>query len=141
MIGETASALYATRDVLPKNLMAAIDKMPKACSPGTQIEGMGVYDVQIGERSFTCLRVIDVSHTISEENILMEGYLTREGRTVLCRRYNGRYWGRKIAAFATRLPWDEHLPDSNRIIIDDTVFVHWYDCLSDRACGLEVVLG
>ncbi len=103
--------------------------------PGEEVEGMGVYELSVGGRSFTCLRVLDVSLTPSEEDILMEGYLTRDGRTVLCRRYNGRQWHRKPGN--AHAPWDERFPTHNRIVIDGVTFVHWYDCLSDRACGIE----
>lgn len=110
----------------------------KQCSDclitGERAEVMGVYEVSIGSRSFTCLRVLDVEHTFSENSLLMEGYLTREGRTVLCRRYNGRLWRGGSKA---KLPWDEEFPDHNRIIIDGVTFVHWYDCLSDFACGID----
>lgn len=106
--------------------------------PGDDVEGMGVYQVTIGGRSFTCLRVLDVAPVFTEESILMEAYLTREGRTVLCRRYNGRQWHRQPgSAHADKPPWDERFPTHNRIVIDGVTFVHWYDCLSDRACGLD----
>jgi hypothetical protein len=104
---------------------------------GENVEGIGVCQVAIGGRSFTCLRVLDVGPVISEDGILMEGYLTREGRTVLCRRYNGRQWHRAPgSAHAQEPPWDERFPEHRRIVIDGVTFVHWYDCLSDRACGI-----
>jgi hypothetical protein len=52
---------------------------------------------------------------------------------VLCRRYNGRLW--KYGTDAT--PWDERFPDHSRVVIDGTAFVHWYDCLTGLACGVE----
>ena len=106
--------------------------------PGEEVEAMGVYEVSIGERSFTCLRVLDVSPTPSEQDELMEGYLTREGRTVLCRRYNGRRWQRaEGSAHEEKPPWDEEFPTHNRIVIDDVTFVHWYDCLTDQAFEID----
>jgi hypothetical protein len=102
-------------------------------SPGDSAEGMGVYEVTVGNRSFTCLRVLDVKQEFTENGILMEGYLTREGRTILCRRYNGRMWH----VSGNSVPYDERYPTHNRIIIDGVTFVHWYDCLSDRACGID----
>jgi hypothetical protein len=105
--------------------------------PGEDAEGIGVCQVTIGDRSFTCLRVLDVGHVLTEDGILMEGYLTREGRTILCRRYNGRQWHREPGrAHADKPPWDERFPTHNRIVIEGVTFVHWYDCLSDRACGI-----
>jgi hypothetical protein len=106
--------------------------------PGEVVEGMGVYQVTIGDRCFTCLRVLDVGAVFTEESTLMEAYLTREGRTVLCRRHNGRQWHRRPgSAHADKPPWDERFPGHNRIVIDGVTFVHWYDCLSDQACGVD----
>lgn len=107
---------------------------PDNLIPGDTVEGMGVYEVNVGSRSFTCLRVLDVEHTFNENKVLMEGYLTREGRTVLCRRYNGRLWQ---GGCKGKLPWDEEFPTHNRIVIDGATFVHWYDCLSHFACGID----
>ena len=94
--------------------------------------GAGMFSVRIGNRSFTCLRVIDVDEEPNEEQMLVEAYLTESGRTVLFRRYNGRRWklGEK------RRPWDEALPDHQRLVVDGVIFVHWYDCLTGLACGL-----
>jgi hypothetical protein len=106
-------------------------------NPGEQIEATGVYCVTIGERSFSCLRVLDVTTTPTENSVMLEAFLTREGRTVLCRRYNGRLWASKHGSAYPGPPWDERLPAHNRIVIDGVTFVHWYDCLSDRACGID----
>lgn len=94
--------------------------------------GAGMFSVRIGERRFTCLRVIDVDREPNEEQTLVEAYLAKSGRTVLFRRYNGRLWGQKQG----RRPWDEELPDHQRRVIDGVIFVHWYDCLTGLACGL-----
>jgi hypothetical protein len=110
-----------------------VQNVDRLC-PGDDVEGMGVYEVTIGPRSFTCLRVLDVPQVFTEESILMEGFLTREGRTVLCRRYNGRLW---LGPRPGTLPYDERYPTHNRIVIDGVTFVHWYDCLSDLACGID----
>jgi hypothetical protein len=94
--------------------------------------GAGMFRVRVGERAFTCLRVLDAGQEPSEEGILVEAFLNRRGRTVLFRRHNGRLWavGRQHDQ-----PWDEKLPDQARIVIDGRVFVHWYDCLTDVALG------
>ena len=94
--------------------------------------GAGMYSLRIGDRKFTCLRVLDVEEEPAEEGILVEAFLTRQGRTVLFRRYNGRLWGKSHG----RPPWDEALPDHARLVIDGVVFVHWYDCLTGLACGI-----
>lgn len=94
--------------------------------------GAGIYSVCIGSRHFTCLRVIDVEEKPTEQGILVEAYVEETGRTVLFRRYNGRLW----RLGNERPPWDEALPEQGRLTIDGVVFIHWYDCLTDLACGL-----
>lgn len=94
--------------------------------------GAGMFTVQIGERQFTCLRVLDADPDPQPGSVLLEAYLTRKGRTLLCRRYNERSWG----SASGRAPWDEALPANARLIVDGVTFVHWYDCLTGLAVGL-----
>ncbi len=54
--------------------------------------GAGMFTVKVGEKQFRCLRVLDVQEGPSEERELFEAHVTRSGRTVLARRYNGRRW-------------------------------------------------
>lgn len=110
--------------------------LPDRLQLGDTIEAVDVCLVTVGGRRFTCLHVIDVMYGLSEERMLMEAYLTREGRTVLCHRYNGRLW-QYGSVNAKEHPWDERLPDAKRIVIDGVTFVHWYDCLSGLACGIS----
>jgi hypothetical protein len=86
--------------------------------------GAGIFEVTIGERKFECLRLID-----RWENTrgLVENYISRDGRSILFRRYNHPVW--KLERYKKR--WDEALPDTNRIYINSEKYVHWYDCLSD----------
>ena len=50
----------------------------------------------------------------------------------------GSLWGRNRSGAQTAdLPWDELLPTHQRIVIDAMTFIHWYDYLSDRACGVN----
>jgi len=99
-----------------------------------EARGAGMFSVKIGDRRFMCLRVLDGEDEPSEEGELMEAYLTREGRTVLCRRYNGRRWKRG----EDKPTWDEEFPGNARIVIDGVTFVHWYDCLTHLGCGIDV---
>jgi hypothetical protein len=106
-------------------------------SLGDRVSGAGAFHVRIGERAFACLRVIDVGAEPSERDTLVEAYLTRNGRTVLFRRYNGRQWGRQQGKpYGDKPPWDERFPDHSRIVLDGATFVHWYDSLPDFACGI-----
>lgn len=102
------------------------------------IEPTGVFRVMVGDRSFECLRVIGITVPLSEENALEEAYLTREGRTIMFRRYNGTRWNLGYnTGHPKEMTWDQRFPDHKRIIINGVTFVHWYDCLSNFACGIE----
>ena len=105
-----------------------------------QITGAGVFDVHIGERCFTCMRVFDLEREASERDVLVEAYVTRTGRTVLFRRYNGNRWGKKDAPphnWGEEMTWEEDLPHNHRMVIDGVTFVHYYDSLTDAACVTE----
>ncbi len=99
--------------------------------------GAGVFRLRIADRTFTCLRVLDVGAAPSETGILVEAYINRKGRTVLFRRYNGRLWAIGGGSGYDGAPWDEQFPAHQHIVLDGVTFVHWYDCLTDVACGIS----
>ena len=104
-----------------------------------QITGAGVFDVQIGGQHFTCLRVFEVEKEATERDVMIEAYITRAGRTVLDRRYNGNRWGKKDAPphnWGEAMTWEEDLPYNDRIVIDGVTYVHYYDKLTDMACSI-----
>jgi RNA polymerase sigma factor (sigma-70 family) len=101
-------------------------------SPG-QI-GAGMFDVTIAGTQQTCLRVLDVYPEPDERGLLMVAYVARTGRTVLARRYNACQW--KADRYGG--PWDERLPDADRLVIDGVTYVHWYDCLPGTALGIDI---
>jgi RNA polymerase sigma factor (sigma-70 family) len=102
-----------------------------------QPTGAGVSQVAIGERSFLCLRVLELGPAVGErpgeKSVLIEGFIDRTGRTILSRRYNARMWAVSEGSPWSERPWDERLPECSRLVIDGVVFIHWYDCLSARA--------
>jgi hypothetical protein len=98
--------------------------------------GAGVFRVDVAERAFTCLRVFDIGQEPAEHDTLAEAYLNRDGRTVLFRRYNGRLWAVGSGGGYDGPPWDERFPGHARVVINGVVYVHWYDCLTDIACGI-----
>ncbi|NKB66042.1 MAG: sigma-70 family RNA polymerase sigma factor [Candidatus Latescibacteria bacterium] len=103
------------------------------------IMGAGVFEVHVGAQHFTCLRVFDVEKEATERDVMVEAYITREGRSILFRRYNGDRWAKGDAPphnFGSELTWSEDLPHANRLIIDGVTYVHHYDNLTDVACGL-----
>ena len=101
--------------------------------------GAGVFDVHVGGRQFTCMRVFEVEKNATERDVLIEAYITRAGRTVLFRRYNGSRWGKRDAPphnWGEAMTWEEDLPLNDRIVIDGLTYVHHYDNLSAAACGI-----
>ena len=62
---------------------------------------------------------------MAPEGMISEQYLSREGRTVLWRRFNRDDW-RSDRYGGT---WSERLPDNERLMVNGEVYVHWYDCL------------
>ena len=100
--------------------------------------GAGLYDVTVGGRTFTCLRVFDVHAQPDERSILFVAYLTREGRMILGRRYNGPEWQRyEGSPHAEKPRWDERFPDHHRITINAVTFTHWYDSMGHIAFGID----
>jgi len=97
--------------------------------------GAGMFRVHIGSRAFTCLRVLDTNGAPDERGMLLEVYLTRNGRTVLWRRYNGRVWQEGLLR-GRGLTWDD-MGECEQIVIDGCLFVHWYDCLTGLAVGIK----
>jgi hypothetical protein len=86
--------------------------------------GAGMYTVQIGEQRYTCLRVLDIDDQPTAYDTLVEAFIDPAGRTVLCRRYNGRLYPHQRGQ-----AWDEVYPHNQRMKINGVTFVHWYDCL------------
>ena len=104
-----------------------------------EVMGAGVFDVQIGRQRFTCLRVFEIEKEASERDVMVEAYITRAGRTVLFRRYNGNRWAKRDTPphnWGEEMTWEEDLPHTDRIVIDGVTYVHYYDNLTDMACGI-----
>ena len=60
-------------------------------------------------------------------------------RTLLNRRYNSNRWAKRDAPphnWGEEMTWEEDLPHTNRIVIDGVTYVHYYDKLTDAACGI-----
>lgn len=92
--------------------------------------GFGVVRLKVGGKSFTCLRVLEVSEDSdlakSEGDCLSESYLTRQGRTILVRRYCR-------PRFAEVAEFPVILDESDRLVINGVTFVHWYDTITGAA--------
>ena len=104
-----------------------------------EVIGAGVFDVHIGQQRFTCMRVFEIEQEATERDVMIEAYITQAGRTVLFRRYNGNRWAKKDAPphnWGEEMTWEEDLPHTDRIVIDGVIYVHYYDNLTNVACGI-----
>lgn len=89
--------------------------------------GFGAARVEIGSKSFTCLRVLDIPNLIETDNdSLTESYLTQDGRTILVRHYCR-------PGFVAVAEFPVVLDESSHIVVNEITFVHWYDTLSGLA--------
>ena len=82
---------------------------------------VGRYTVTIdGEVYDTVRRVIAEP---SGSKVLTEQYITKDGRTVIWRRFNRNDWG--YARYGK--PWTELRPENERLTVNGETYVHWYD--------------
>ena len=105
-----------------------------------QMFSNGLYTVRIGDQTFECMRVFDIDADTSDRAVLVMAYVTRAGRTLLFRRYNGNFWGKREEPphlQGVEMTWEEDLPHTHRLVIDGVKYVHHYDVLTDEACGMR----
>lgn len=86
---------------------------------------VGRYTVTIGGKTYDTVCVMDIE--TYNCGVVSEQFLDQNGKTVLWRRFNRDDWayehyGRK---------WSDQLPDNERLTINGTTYVHWYDCITD----------
>lgn len=90
----------------------------------------GPYAVKIGDQTLAALRCLDL--TLNQDNpnasILMEAFITRDGHTLLTRRYNAPLWQiREDGSGGSS--WDKRFPHHMRLTVNGITFVHWYDAV------------
>jgi len=86
---------------------------------------VGRYYVTIGGKTYDTVCVMDIED--SGCGVISEQFLDKNGRTILWRRFNRNDW----AIDRYKQPWTELLPDNERITVNGTTYVHWYDCITD----------
>lgn len=85
----------------------------------------GRYAVTIGGKSYDTVCVMDINTYNS--GVVSEQFLDKNGKTILWRRYNRDDW----AIDRYKKPWSEQLPENDKLIVNGTTYVHWYDCITD----------
>jgi hypothetical protein len=86
---------------------------------------VGRYTVEINGKSYDTVCVADIETYNS--GVASVQYIDRNEHTVLWRRFNRDDW--HLDHYKQR--WSEKLPDSERLTINGTTYVHWYDCITD----------
>ena len=96
-------------------------------SSADTMDVVGRYTVTIGGKEYDTICLMDVE-TFNDQ-IVSEAYIDEQGHTVLWRRFNRDDWAMKH--FGPQ-KWSERLPENERLIVNGQVYVHWYDCVTDR---------
>ena len=87
---------------------------------------VGRYTVTISGKSYDTVCVMDIE--TYNCGVVSEQFLDKDGKTILWRRYNRDDW----AIDRYKKPWSEQLPENDRLIVNGTTYVHWYDCITDH---------
>ena len=93
-----------------------------------------VFDVAIGDsKPIECMRVFEIEREPTDAHVLIEAYVSRAGRTVLMRRYNGNRWAKAKDSehfLGTRDTWEEEFPHADTKTVNGVCFVQYVDCLN-----------
>jgi len=86
---------------------------------------VGRYTVTIDGKSYdtVCVMAIEIYNC----GVVSEQFLDENGKTILWRRFNRDDWA--IDRYKKR--WSELLPENERLNVNGTTYVHWYDCITD----------
>jgi RNA polymerase sigma-70 factor (ECF subfamily) len=91
-------------------------------------ESLGVYEITIGSRRFTCVRIIEFRRSASIPEAINEGYLTKEGRVIIGRGYSHpKHMKSESNAF----------DENDSITANGVKFWHQFDSFSKRALGIS----
>ena len=86
---------------------------------------VGRYKVEINGKEYDTVCAVNLWQ--SEDHVVSQQFLDKNGRSVLWRRFNRNDW-----AFSRyKKKWTEMLPDNERLTVNGETFVHWYDCITD----------
>lgn len=112
-------------DIVPRGTIKRMDNNIEVKGHDELVDIVGRYTVIINGKIYDTVCVMDVGHFNNQ--IAIEQYLDKNGRTILWRRFNKNDWANKRYG----KPWTEMLPENERLIINGETYVHWYDCITD----------
>lgn len=112
-------------DLHAKGLLHREGNCITGSAPKETVDVVGRYTVTINGRSYDTVCVMDID--CYNDAVASEQYVDQNGRTVLWRRFNRDDW----AIDRYKKPWHELLPENERLSVNGTTYVHWYDCITD----------
>lgn len=111
--------------IAPKGLLCREGNRITSAGAAT-IDVTGRYIVELCGKRYDTICLTDTD--TFEDGILSETYIDADGHTVLWRRFNKNDWA--LQHFGPRT-WQERLPDNETRLVNDALYVHWYDCVTD----------
>lgn len=94
-------------------------------SKANVMDVVGRYIVDINGKQYDSICLMDIE--TYDEGVVTEQYIDKNGKTILWRRFNADDW--KCEKYNQL--WSDKLPDNETIIVNDKIYVHWYDCISN----------
>ena len=113
-------------NLAPKGDIKRAGSVVTATEKDFLLDIVGRYTVTIGGKSYDTVCVMDIE--TYNCGIVSEQFLDKSGRTVLWRRFNRNDW----AIDRYKRLWSEQLPENDRLTVNGTIYVHWYDCITDH---------
>ena len=110
----------------PKNIITREENtLTSQAFPAMDV--VGRYAVTLNGKRHDTICLIDLE--TYDTGICTEQFIGQDGRTVLWRRFNHNDWHKERYGGTQ---WSESLPDNARLTVNGEVYVHWYDCITDR---------
>lgn len=112
-------------NLAPKGDIRRVGSVVTGADKDFLLDIVGRYTVTIGGKCYDTVCVMDIE--TYNCGVVSEQYLDKSGKTILWRRFNRDDWA--IDYYKKR--WSEQLPENERITVNGTTYVHWYDCITD----------
>jgi len=112
-------------NLVPKGIIKRFESVIETKEQTFLLDVVGRYTVTINDKEYDCVCVIDVETYNS--GVMSEQFIDANGRTVLWRRFNRNDW--KLDVY--KQLWSEKFPNNEQITVNDDLYVHWYDCITD----------
>ena len=109
----------------PKGEITRTGRTVESIQKDFLLDIVGRYTVTIGGKTYDTVCVMDIE--TYNCGVVSEQFLDQNGKTILWRRFNRNDW----AIDRYKQPWTELLPGNERITVNGTTYVHWYDCITD----------